>query len=375
MWLAEGSVLNRNRPTLSDIAVRTGFGTNTVSLALRNSTRISKKTREVIQAAARELDYVPNYVAKSLALDRTHTIGLILHEIDNPLLTLAAKSIQLELAARGYSVMFATSNDSLDEELRAIEMLRRHLVDGILIYPMIHERLEHLIELRNKNFPVVLLIGAKDVPIDAVGIDEYAGALAATQHLIELGHRRIGALAPKVNAGKFRGYAAALRHAKIRMDRSIVRDPKNTIETAFAMTDEIMRSESPPTAIFAGSDVQALGVLHWANVNRVPVPGRLSVAGFDDITMARYASVPLTTIRNDVETTARRAVDRLCTLIKSVGALPPPVTEFVGGELIVRNSTRRRAAVRQGAKEVPGDATAMPGKVTDGDERASASTS
>jgi LacI family transcriptional regulator len=364
--------LNRNRPTLSDIASRTGFGTNTVSLALRNSTRISKETREIIQAAARELDYVPNYVAKSLALDRTHTVGLILHEIDNPLLTLAAKSIQLELAARGYSVMFATSNDSFEEEQRAVDMLRRHLVDGILIYPIIHDRLEHLIELRNKNFPVVLLIGAKDVPIDAVGIDEYAGAFAATQHLIDLGHRRIGALAPQVNLEKFRGYAAALRRAKIRLDRSIVRDPLNTIAGAVAMTGEIMRSDSPPTAIFAGSDVQALGVLHWARTNRVPVPARLSVAGFDDIAAAKFAAVPLTTIRNDVETTARRAVERLCALIKAPGALPPPVTEFVGGELIVRHSTRRPFAARPVTKQRPREASSVSGRATGGPERSGA---
>ena len=343
--------MNRNRPTLSDIAARTGFGTNTVSLALRNSTRISKETRETIQAAAHELDYVPNYVAKSLALDRTHTVGLILHEIDNPLLTLGARSIQLELAARGYSVMFATSNGSIEEEKRAIEMFRRRLVDGILIYPLVHERLEHLIELRNKNYPIVLLIGAKDVPIDAVGIDEYAGAFVATQHLIDLGHRRIGALVPKVNLEKFRGYAAALRRAKIRLDRSIVRDPSNTIEGAVAMTAEIMQSEAAPTAIFAGSDVQALGALHWANANRVPVPARLSVAGFDDISAGRFAAVPLTTVRNDVEITARRAVERLFTLLEARGPLPPPVTEFVGGELIIRESTRRPFTGRQSSNQ------------------------
>jgi LacI family transcriptional regulator len=215
----------------------------------------------------------------------------------------------------------------------------------------------------------VLLIGAKDVPIDAVGIDEYAGAYAATQHLIDLGHRRIGALAPKVNLEKFRGYSAALRRAKIRLDRSIFRDPLNTIEGAVAMTDEIMRAEYPPTAIFAGSDVQALGVLHWANVNRVSVPGRLSVAGFDDIAAGRFAAVPLTTVRNDVETTATRAVERLCTLIKAPAALPPPVTEFVGGELIVRSSTRRPFVERRLAKaEVPRAAVAREG----GSERSSA---
>jgi len=343
--------LNRNRPTLSDIAARTGFGTNTVSLALRNSTRISKETREVIHAAARELDYVPNYVAKSLAMDRTHTIGLILHEIDNPLLTLAAKWIQLELAGRGYSVMFATSHSSFEEEVRAVEMFRRHLVDGILIYPLLHDRLDHLVEMRARNFPVMLLIGSKDGRVDAVGIDEAAGSRVATEHLTSLGHRRIGALVPKENGEKFRGYAAALRRAKIRIDRSIVRDPLNTVEGAVAMTAEIMQSPEPPTAIFAGSDVQAQGVLHWASINRVSVPARLSVASFDDIESARYAAVPLTTIRNDVEITARRAVDRLCALIDARGPLPAPVTEFVGGELIVRESTRAPASAAKTSRK------------------------
>ena len=181
--------MTKQKARLKDIAEKTGYGTNTVSLALRGSTRISAAAREKIAKAAEELDYVPNHIAKSLVSRRSHTVGLILHEITNPILTSAAEKIQRRLAARGYGVLFASSSGSPDEELRAIEMFRSRMIDGLLIYPVRHADLDHLKRLRARNFPVVLLIGIDDHEIDAVGIDEQAGAYDATRHLIDLGHR------------------------------------------------------------------------------------------------------------------------------------------------------------------------------------------
>ena len=149
----------KQKARLKDIAERTGYGTNTVSLALRGSTRISAAAREKIAKVAEELDYVPNHIAKSLVSRRSHTVGLILHEITNPILTTAAERIQRTLAARGYGVLFASSNGSLEEEMRAIEMFRARMVDGLLIYPVRHTQLDHLQRLRDHNFPVVLLVG------------------------------------------------------------------------------------------------------------------------------------------------------------------------------------------------------------------------
>ena len=147
----------KHKARLKDIAERTGYGTNTVSLALRGSTRISAAAREKIAKAAEELDYVPNHIAKSLVSRRSNTVGLILHEITNPILTTAAETIQRTLAARGYGVLFASSNGSLEAEMRAIDMFRSRMVDGLLIYPVRHGQLEHLKRLREHNFPVVLL--------------------------------------------------------------------------------------------------------------------------------------------------------------------------------------------------------------------------
>ena len=201
---------------LKDIAERTGFSVNTVSLALRESPRIADDTRRQIRDAAEALNYLPNQIAKSLVSRETKTIGLVLTDITNPTLTRVAQSVELELAARGYGTLLAASNNDPNEEMRALETFRARQVDGMLIYPRSHGRLEHIRRLRAANLPVVLLVGDPDAGIDAVCIDERRGAYKATRHLIDLGHRRIGLIDsshPLGNTEKREGYRQALDEA------------------------------------------------------------------------------------------------------------------------------------------------------------------
>jgi DNA-binding LacI/PurR family transcriptional regulator len=333
----------KQKARLKDIAQKTGYGTNTVSLALRGSTRISKAAREKIAKAAEELDYVPNHIAKSLVSRRSHTVGLILHELSNPILTNAAEKIQRTLAARGYGVLFASSNGSFEEELHAIEMFRARMVDGLLIYPVRHMKLEHLRRLRERNFPVVLLIGMEGSGIDAVGIDEYAGAFEATRHLINEGHSRIGALVPaeyQTNP-KYAGYRDALRSVGLDGDSGpLASFPDHSIRGGIEAMDRLMAQPDRPSAVFACSDLLALGALRWAKINGVDVPRRLAIAGFDDDEAAQYAVTPISTINNDVDELAHRSVARLMDLIDAGQLLPPPRAELLQGRLIIRESTR-----------------------------------
>ncbi len=184
--------MGRSIVRLKDIADKTGFSTNTVSLALRHSPRIPQQTRDIIQRAAAELNYLPNEIAKSLVSRETKTIGLVLTDINNPTLTHTAQAIEIALAERGYGTLFATSNNTLSEEIRAIELFRSRQVDGMLIYPTSHRKLDHIRPLRRANYPVVLLVGDPDAGIDAVCIDERRGAYKAARHLIDVGHRKIG---------------------------------------------------------------------------------------------------------------------------------------------------------------------------------------
>ena len=331
---------------LKDIADKTGFSTNTVSLALRESPRIPEPTRMLIRQAAAELNYLPNQIAKSLVSRETKTIGLVLTDINNPTLTHTAQAIEIALAERGYGTLFATSNNTLSEEIRAIELFRSRQVDGMLIYPTGHRQLEHLRTLRRANYPIVLLVGDPDAGIDAVCVDERRGAYKAVRHLIDMGHRRIGlfdGVHRNGNAEKRDGYLQALGEAGIDYDPALEVDPQgHTVERGYWATETMMEAPRRPTAIFGGNDSLALGALRWALKRNLRVPEDLAIVGMDNIQYAEYAAVPLTTVNYAAETVTRMAVDRLMRLIAAGDQLPEPRVTQIDPDLVVRESTLPR---------------------------------
>jgi LacI family transcriptional regulator len=329
---------------LKDIADKTGFSTNTVSLALRQSPRIPVQTREVIQRAADELNYLPNQIAKSLVSRETKTIGLVLTDITNPTLTHTAQAIEIALAERGYGTLFATSNNTLSEEIRAIELFRSRQVDGMLIYPTTHRTLDHIRPLRRANYPIVLLVGDPDAGIDAVCIDERRGGYKATRHLIDIGHRKIGIIDsanPLGNPEKSEGYQQALSEAGIDPEPAFFVDPHgHSVERGYWALDTLMAGSKRPTAVFAANDSLAIGALRWCQKHNLRVPDDLAIVGFDNIEFAEYASVPLSSVDYAVETVTRMAVDRLMRLIAAGDQLPEPRVTQIDPDLIIRESTQ-----------------------------------
>ena len=328
---------------LRDIAAKTGFSLNTVSLALRNSDRIPAETRNKIQSAASELRYVPNHVAKSLVSRETRTIGLVLTDILNPTLTHTAQAVEMALAEKGYGTLFATSNNTLDEEIKVVDMFRSRQVDGILIYPARHRDLEHLRPLRRANFPVVLLIADPDAGIDGVSVDDRSGGYQATRYLIGRGHRRIGFLDashPNGNDEKFEGYQQALLESGLGLDRDLV-VPTNghyAREGYFAL-DLLMNGPKRPTAVFTDNDSLALGALRWCHKHGVRIPDDLAIMGYDNIAFTEFGEPPLSTVNYDVDAVSRMAVDRLMHLISAGDKLPLPRVTLIDPELIIREST------------------------------------
>jgi len=335
------------RPTirLRDIAEKTGFSTNTVSLALRDSPRIPKQTRDLIRAAADELNYLPNQIAKSLVSRETRTIGLVLTDMTNTILTQTAQALEIALAARGYSTLFATSNNTLIEEIRVVEMFRSRQVDGMLIYPSAHNELDHIRRLRRARYPVVLLVGDPDSGLDAVSVDDRNGAYKATRHLIDLGHKRIALLDSAShfgNAEKREGYQRALGEAGLDFDPALVVEPAgHAASLGYAATELVLAANraNPPTALFAATDSLAIGALRWCHEHRIDVPGDLAIIGFDNTEYGEYAAVPLSTIDYAAELISAKAVDRLMQLIDARDHLPEPEVTLIDPALIIRQST------------------------------------
>jgi len=334
--------MRQSIPRLKDIATKTGFSANTVSLALRDSPRIPVGTREIIRKAAEELNYQPNHVARSLVSRETKTIGLVLTDIMNPTLTRTAQQVELALAERGYGTLFATSNHALAEEKRLIEMFRSRRVDGLLIYPAVHNELDHLKALR-RHFPVVLLIAGPDAGIDAVSVDDRSGTKRAIGHLIALGHKRIGFLnphLPSANNEKFEGYQLALAEARLRFDPTLVVSANGHYAThGYYALDNMMSIKKPPTAVFSHNDSLAIGALRWCHKHGLRVPQDLAIMGYDNIEFSEFAQPPLTTMNYAVDQVSRMAVDRLMRLISAGDQAPEPRVTLIEPDLVVRAST------------------------------------
>lgn len=332
----------QRKTTLADIAAKTGYGTNTVSLALRGSTRISQEARDVIAKAASELDYIPNNSAKSLVLKRSNTVGMLLEYLTNPQPTAVATELQREMAERGYGVLFATSSTP-EQETAAIEMFRRHGVDGLLIYPVDHTNLDHLHRLRARNFPIVMLVGMRDTGLDCVGVDEFKASFDATTHLIALGHTRIGALGPlNEKPLKIDGFRHAHRVHGIPFDeRQIVEPDGFSMEAGYNGMKKLSARQSDLTALFASSDVYGLGAMRWAQDNGISVPEQLSIVGYDNIEFGKFSHTSLTSVQNDGAALAKAAVSRLVQLMDAETKLPQPTLSLLPGELVIRESTSR----------------------------------
>ena len=327
---------------LKDIALATGFSANTVSLALRASPRIPRHTREVILAAARKLNYLPNQVAQSLVSRETKTIGLILTDIMNPTLTFAARAIERELAARGYSLMLAASDNLIAKEIAALDVFRSRQVDGMLIYAASHRELDHIRPLRDAGYPIVLLVADPDAGIDAVGIDDRNGACKAVSHLAGLGHRRIALLdaaRPLGNSEKYDGYCAALEAASLPVDPRLVLDLRGHTATAgYEALADLDRRSLHPTAIFAANDLLAMGALRWCGDHGLRVPDEMAIVGYDDIEVSEFVDVPLTTVHYAADKVSDLAVRRLLLLIDAPDRLPEPEVTLIEPHLVIRNS-------------------------------------
>ncbi len=337
-------------PRLKDIAARTGVSVNTVSLALRGSPRIAEETRRRVQEAAAALDYLPNQIAKSLVSRHTMTVGLVLTDITNPVLTQVAKAVEAELSARGYVTLFAASNNDAAEEVRALETFRARRVDGMLIYPRSHGRLEHVRRLRENGLPVVVLVGDHDAGVDAVCVDERRGAYKATRHLLDIGHRRIGLIDssnPLGNTEKREGFEQALAESGIAGDCVQAVDPEgHSVAHGFWAFSSLLALADRPTAVLAANNSLALGGLRYCQRNGIRVPQDLAIVGFDNIEFGEYAATPLSTVDYPVEMVSRLAVQRLVGLISAEGDLPVPRATMIDPDLVVRESSTFNAGRR-----------------------------
>ena len=307
--------------TIKHVAARAGVSFTTVSHVVNGTRPVSDPVRSKVEAAIAELGYVPSGVARSLRVRATGTLGLLLPNASNPYFAELARGIEDHAERNGYSVILCNSDDDIDKQLRYLRVLLERRIDGLIVATVASDA-AFAEALANLRVPLVLVDRSLDgVDADQLRVDHEQGAYLATRHLLELGHRRIvcigGPASTQVAQLRAAGYQRALAEAGI--EAQAVVDCPFTSPAGHAAAQTLLSAELRPTAIFAGNDMIALGVLRAAAERELQVPQQLSVVGFDDIEVSRYLHPALTTVGQCIGQLGEQVAARLLERIRTPG--------------------------------------------------------
>lgn len=299
--------------TMEDVAKAAGVSTSTVSHVLNGTRKVSPTTVAAVQEAIRQLGYIPNTLARSLARSSTNTIGVAISALSNHYFSETVHAIETECAKHGYMMLFVDPHDDPQQELKVVTALHHRRVDGILLAPS--TRSMALDYLQANEIPAVLVDRMTSERFDQVGVENTRSTQALIEHLIGHGHRRIGFVAGRTGLGtsdeRVAGYKAALSAAGLSFDPALLVNGDSNSEPARLATARLLGLASPPTAIMAGNNLMTLGVMHALRDARIDVPGQIALVGFDDFDWADFFVPRLTLIAQPVQELGARAVNLL----------------------------------------------------------------
>jgi LacI family transcriptional regulator len=330
-------------PTIVDVARAAGVSKSTVSNVIRSVEGVTDDTRRAVITAIQQLGYRPNAVARQLARQHTRIFGVIVGDLGNPFHAGMAKHVEREAASRGYATMFSNTLGDREIEGAAIEMMLEHRVAGIVF--LAFSGPDEIRTLLEGKLPVVF-VGCSEGWADSVVAADRSGAKIATEHLIELGHRRIAYLTTPLveerdNKSRLAGYREALRRASLRAGPIVAWDPNapgagpsDRIDALAA----IFRGDDPVTGVFASNDLAAIDLIDVADTMGFDVPADLSVVGFDDAGIAGLSRISLTTVAQPQQELVRLGAEALIERIEG-GVAAAPRRRMVDVALVERRST------------------------------------
>jgi DNA-binding LacI/PurR family transcriptional regulator len=336
-------------PTIRDVAREANVGLGTVSRVLNNSPQVSDDTRARVLAVAQALGFHPNVSARRLVTGQTHLIAFIERQppefvFSDNFWPQVLHGIHDAALNAGLEVLFAPDFKPQGEG-RAGRLLRSNQIDGAIISgPRADD--DEVLSLIAEGEPIVIQGCWPDPHVPAVDVDNQAAAYQATEHLIHLGHTRIGviihaSLAYTSAAQRFAGYRQALEDHGIELDTDLVANAHFTVPSGEQAMESILNANTNPTALFATSDTVAFGALATIRRHGLKIPEDLAVVGFDDIPLARYSCPQLTSVRLPAYRIGWTAADMLIRI--SSGDSEAGRTITLGTELIVRESCGARS--------------------------------
>lgn len=328
------------QPSIKDIARAAQVSHPTVSRALQNSPLVNPKTAEKIRKIAREYGYRPSAVARGLVTRRTRTIGLAVTSIADPFTAEVASGVEQAASDSGYSVFLADSNADPEREKKVVQTLAEQRVDGIIVTSSRVGAL-HLPLLAEMMVPIVLVNDQHPGSVaHSVLISNIDGTRMLVEHLLSLGHRRIGYIGDahgyQSDTERLDGYQIGLAEAGIAVRPEWIVHGNGKPDAAVEAANRLLDLPEPPTAICCYNDMTALGALHAIHARGLHVPDDLSLVGFDDLFLAAYTDPPLTTIHQPMRRMGELAMESLVKLMNGKDSVQQVVIQ---PELVVRTST------------------------------------
>jgi DNA-binding LacI/PurR family transcriptional regulator len=317
--MKDASMDKVNKVRIKDVARRAGVSTATVSRVLANRPYASEETKERVARAVADLHYRPNRVARSLRIQRSAIVALIIPDIENPFFHRIVRAVQDTMAAHQCAVFLCNTDENLEKQALSIDLVRAEQVAGVIIAPVSeHDRPQGV--LRRLDMPTVVIDRKMaDLKVDTVRVENAAAAEAAVAHLIADGHRRIGAVlgTDLATTGRERreGYARALSAHGIAVEEELIAigpvDGANRQNIGYGLVQRLLDLPKPPTAIFTGTNLLTLGVLQALQERELSIPDDVAIAAFDEIDWMPVFRPALTAVAQPVYEIGRQAAELL----------------------------------------------------------------
>ncbi len=331
--------------TIKDIGRALNLSTSTVSRALRGSYEISAETKRLVMEYAERMNYRPNPIALSLKENRSRVLGVIVPQIANNFFSQAINGIEAIAYSRGYHVIIMQSHENYEREVITVQQAVNRKVDGLLISISSQTSdVAHLQTLHEKNFPIVLFDRISDeLDTPKITADNYGGAFAATEHLIQTGRRRIAHIAipayVSITAERLAGYRAALAQYGLPYDETLIRYAGFGQHEIDAIVDELLDRSLPPDAFFTTSDRLALGCLTALHRRGVDIPAQVALIGFTNTTVADLLAPSMSTVEQPAQEIGQLAAEQLIDRIERKQKRPSVTTLRLPTRLVIRQSS------------------------------------
>ncbi|MBG6184255.1 LacI family xylobiose transport system transcriptional regulator [Arthrobacter sp. CAN_A214] len=326
------------RVTLAQLATAASVSLSTVSKVLNGRTDVAPKTRAKVEELLEE----HGYRRRQVSATRAGLVELVFHELESAWALELIRGVENVAREHGMSVVLTETGSRHAPGLEWIEgVMARRPAGVVLVFSDLSRDFRQKLDARAIPFVIIDPAGdpAPDVP--SVGSANWAGGMMATRHLIELGHTRIAAISGPADMmcslARIDGYRSAMNMASLPIDPELIRYGNFHVDGGRDHAFSLLRGPRPPTAIFAGSDLQALGVLDAARQIGIPVPEKLSIVGYDDLQLAQWSSPALTTVHQPLIQMAEEATRMVLRLRE--GERPNNLKLDLATSLVVRQST------------------------------------